>query len=172
MKKPNHERIYLIPGSYDGENCYVWSDDPAPGTEDNPQDAIEYVRADLFKALQAQVDDINRKCSDLIAERDAAFFASRKSAELHAKVQFAPGRGLNRERVMVKVAVDGIGDRQFVDGARRGGSQDPAATGFRVCGRGRGLRAADRPCRASRRIRARDRRARPWSGRRALPAGR
>ena len=86
MKKPNHERIYLIPGSYDGENCYVWSDDPAPGTEDNPQDAIEYVRADLFKALQAQVDDINRKCSDLIAERDAAFFASRKSAELHAKV--------------------------------------------------------------------------------------
>jgi transcription antitermination factor NusG len=51
MKKPNHETIYLIPGSYDGEHCYVWSDDPAPGTEDNPADAVAYVRSDLAYSL-------------------------------------------------------------------------------------------------------------------------
>ena len=68
MKKPTHESIYLIPGSYDGEQCYVWSDDPAPGTEDNPADAIKYVRADLVPASN---EVLAKRVVDLTNERDA-----------------------------------------------------------------------------------------------------
>lgn len=68
MKKPNHETIYLIPGSYDGEHCYVWSDDPAPGAEDNPADAVEYVRADLY-LLTSEL--LANRIVELTKERDA-----------------------------------------------------------------------------------------------------
>lgn len=66
MKKPNHESIYLIHGSYDGEPCYVWSDDPAPGTEDNPEDAVKYVRADLAQSNEM----LARRVNELTGERD------------------------------------------------------------------------------------------------------
>lgn len=73
MKKPNHERIYLIPGSYDGEHCYVWSDDPAPGAEDSPTDAVEYVRADLVPAGN---DVLAKRIAELSRERDTALCSS------------------------------------------------------------------------------------------------
>ena len=41
---PKHDVIYLIPGHYDGEDCAVWCDEPAPGSDDNPDDAIKYVK--------------------------------------------------------------------------------------------------------------------------------
>lgn len=66
MKKPNHESIYLIPGSYDGERCYVWSDDPDPGSEDNPEDAVKYVRADLAQSNEM----LARRVTELTGERD------------------------------------------------------------------------------------------------------
>lgn len=75
MKNPNHEKIYLIPGSYDGEHCYVWSDDPSPGTEYNPDDAIEYVRADLFNALAAQIEQLQQAISTVRLAGEVCGFA-------------------------------------------------------------------------------------------------
>lgn len=80
MKKPNHESIYLIPGSYDGEHCYVWSDDPAQGAEDDPADAIEYVRADLVPASN---EVLAKRIAELTNERDAAL------AQLASKTDIA-----------------------------------------------------------------------------------
>lgn len=52
MKKPNHDRIYLLPE--DGVWC--WADRPAPGVGQSNDDAVEYVRADLFDQVAAQRD--------------------------------------------------------------------------------------------------------------------
>jgi sRNA-binding carbon storage regulator CsrA len=49
------ETIYLIPGEYEGENCLVWCDDPAPSSYSDPDDAVRYVRADIHEsALKLQ----------------------------------------------------------------------------------------------------------------------
>ena len=42
------EIIYLIHGEYEGENCMVWCDDPAPSSYSDPDDAVKYVRADTL----------------------------------------------------------------------------------------------------------------------------
>lgn len=52
MKKPMHDRIYLLPE--DGVWC--WADRPAPGVGQSNDDAAEYVRADLFDQVTAQRD--------------------------------------------------------------------------------------------------------------------
>ncbi|SNY95517.1 hypothetical protein SAMN04488142_0017 [Halomonas sp. hl-4] len=41
------ERIYLIPDSSEGQLGYVWCDDPAPGFDMDPSEAVEYVRKDV-----------------------------------------------------------------------------------------------------------------------------
>lgn len=46
------ERIWLIP---DGEGGFMWCDDPAPGTDMDPADAIEYTSAESVKVLEAKV---------------------------------------------------------------------------------------------------------------------
>ena len=46
------ERIWLLP--FDGEQR-CWCDDPDPGGLGHGDEATEYVRADLYEALQARV---------------------------------------------------------------------------------------------------------------------
>lgn len=50
MNKPTHEKIYLAPEN----GIYCWSTTPAPGAQHESNDAVEYVRGDLFDALAAQ----------------------------------------------------------------------------------------------------------------------
>jgi len=45
------ETIYLIP---DSEHGHLWCDDPAPGLGMDPEDAIEYRRADVVDATLAK----------------------------------------------------------------------------------------------------------------------
>lgn len=98
MKKPNHDRIFLLPE--DGVWC--WADRPAPGIGQSNDDAVEYVRADLFDQVTAQRDSatsqletartaINNNFNQLRehadkmqAERDAALA---QNAELVAQVE-------------------------------------------------------------------------------------
>lgn len=52
MNKPNHEKIYLAPE----DGVYCWSSTPAPGSQHDSADAVEYVRGNLFDALKAERD--------------------------------------------------------------------------------------------------------------------
>lgn len=45
------ETIYLIPDASEGVLSHVWCDDPAPGLGMDPEDAIEYRRADTLPLL-------------------------------------------------------------------------------------------------------------------------
>jgi len=51
MSKPDYERIYLVPE----DGIWCWPGTPAPGAGQSNADAVEYVRADLYHALAAQV---------------------------------------------------------------------------------------------------------------------
>lgn len=99
MKKPDNETIYLIPGSYDGIQTYLWSDDPAPGDEDDPADAIKFIRFDLHerevKQLQGNHNGLKERMRllhqrpDMPVERIEAFkLVERLQSELaEAKAQ-------------------------------------------------------------------------------------
>lgn len=52
MNKPNHEKIYLVPE----DGIYCWSITPAPGAQHESNDAVEYVRGDLFETMKAERD--------------------------------------------------------------------------------------------------------------------
>lgn len=52
MKKPNHDRIYLLPE----DGIWCWADSPAPGIGQSNDDAVEYVRADLHEQVATQRD--------------------------------------------------------------------------------------------------------------------
>lgn len=52
MKKPNHDRIYLLPE----DGIWCWADRPAPGIGQSNDDAVEYVRADLHEQVATQRD--------------------------------------------------------------------------------------------------------------------
>ncbi|QVW08754.1 hypothetical protein CBW1004CProp1_gp3 [Phage CBW1004C-Prop1] len=58
MDKPNEtpEIIYLIPDASEGVLSHVWCDDPAPGLGMDPEDAIEYRRADVTDAALAAAE--------------------------------------------------------------------------------------------------------------------
>ena len=62
MDKDNpHKRIWLRPGNWDGEDCWLWCEDSAPFIDDNPDEAIgPYIYADdLFKIVEKWVDSKN-----------------------------------------------------------------------------------------------------------------
>jgi predicted nuclease with TOPRIM domain len=48
------ETIYLVPGSSEGQRCYLWCDDPAPGLDMDPSEAVEYLRKDVHDAIIAK----------------------------------------------------------------------------------------------------------------------
>lgn len=46
------ETIYLIPGEdVDGAPAMVWCDDPAPGEDMDPEEAVKYIRADKHQEI-------------------------------------------------------------------------------------------------------------------------
>lgn len=50
------ETIYLIPGEdVDGQMGYLWCDDPAPSTDHDPAEAVEYVRKDKHDEMRMKV---------------------------------------------------------------------------------------------------------------------
>ncbi|WP_286903148.1 hypothetical protein [Vreelandella sedimenti] len=48
------ETIYLVPDSSEGQRCYLWCDDPAPGVGMDPSESVEYVRKDVHEAIIAK----------------------------------------------------------------------------------------------------------------------
>lgn len=48
------ETIYLVPDSSEGQRCYLWCDDPAPGLDMDPSEAVEYLRKDVHDAIIAK----------------------------------------------------------------------------------------------------------------------
>lgn len=48
------ETIYLVPDSSEGQRCYLWCDDPAPGMGMDPSEAVEYLRKDVHDAIIAK----------------------------------------------------------------------------------------------------------------------
>lgn len=48
------ETIYLVPDSSEGQRCYLWCDDPAPGLGMDPSEAVEYLRKDVHDAIIAK----------------------------------------------------------------------------------------------------------------------
>lgn len=61
MNKPTHEKIYLV--SEDG--IYCWSTTQAPGVQHESNDAVEYVRGDLFEALKADRDELKAQAETM-----------------------------------------------------------------------------------------------------------
>lgn len=68
MDKPTDtpETIYLIP---DTEHGHVWCDDPAPGLGMDPEDAIEYRRADVADTALAAAEAKLAYFEELAGER-------------------------------------------------------------------------------------------------------
>lgn len=48
------ETIYLVPDSSEGQRCYLWCDDPAPGLDMDPSESVEYLRKDVHDAIIAK----------------------------------------------------------------------------------------------------------------------
>ena len=76
MSKPDYERIYLVPE----DGIWCWAGTPAPGAGQSNADAVEYVRADLYHALAAQVSGLMK-----IVESNALVHISANTAEISAK---------------------------------------------------------------------------------------
>lgn len=48
------ETIYLVPDCSEGQRCYLWCDDPAPGLDMDPSESVEYLRKDVHDAIIAK----------------------------------------------------------------------------------------------------------------------
>ena len=72
------EIIYLIDGADELGVCKLWCQDPAPGAGMNPDDAVQYIRADKHKEivdmqaqalesaiLRKQAEAVDQVCSDI-----------------------------------------------------------------------------------------------------------
>ncbi|MGO2009271.1 hypothetical protein [Vreelandella alkaliphila] len=46
--------IYLVPDASEGQRCYLWCDDPAPGLDMDPSESVEYLRKDVHDAIIAK----------------------------------------------------------------------------------------------------------------------
>ena len=58
-KTQNPAEIYLVP-VFDGDHDHVWCETPAPGEGMREEDATRYVREDIYLALQAQVEQLQK----------------------------------------------------------------------------------------------------------------
>ena len=65
------EIIYLIDGADELGVCKLWCQDPAPGAGMNPDDAVQYIRADKHQKivdsaiLRKQAEAVDKVCSDI-----------------------------------------------------------------------------------------------------------
>jgi hypothetical protein len=105
------ERIYLVPDASEGRLGYAWCDDPAPGLDMDPSEAVEYVRKDVHDAIikrqassarmgmnaakqhgshmEAEAKRLYAECSPqaLESEREANAQLTERIAELEAQVE-------------------------------------------------------------------------------------
>lgn len=51
------ETIYLVPDASEGQLCYLWCDDPAPGMNMDPAEAVEYLRKDVHESRVAELEE-------------------------------------------------------------------------------------------------------------------
>lgn len=75
------ETIYLIPDASEGVLGHVWCDDPAPGIGMDPEDAIEYRRADTVddeltaaKARIAELEKALEPLADIVTAFDEKYY--------------------------------------------------------------------------------------------------
>lgn len=59
------EVIYLIPGDFDGYPSWLWCEDPAPGQNDDPADAVKYYRHAYVEQLEARNAELEKQASYL-----------------------------------------------------------------------------------------------------------
>ena len=82
MNKPMHDRIYLLPE--DGVWC--WAEHSSPGVGQSNDDAVEYVRADLFDQVVAQRDSFMSQLETLKTALDKDFQMLREHSDrLHVE---------------------------------------------------------------------------------------
>lgn len=80
MDKPNEtpETIYLIPDYDEGILGHVWCDDPAPGLGMDPEDAIEYRRADVadtaLAAAEARIAELEKALEPFAREEVSGMY--------------------------------------------------------------------------------------------------
>ena len=62
MKAP--EKIYLVPGEFDGEQGLVWCEDPAPGVGMRRSESTGYIREDRYDAAIWRIEQLESELSD------------------------------------------------------------------------------------------------------------
>lgn len=77
------ETIYLVPDSSEGQRCYLWCDDPAPGLDMDPSESVEYLRKDVHDAIIAK--QANAAKSGMDAAKKVAGSNLEQAKRLHAE---------------------------------------------------------------------------------------
>lgn len=77
------ETIYLVPDSSEGQRCYLWCDDPAPGLDADPSEAVEYLRKDVHEAIIAKQANAAKQGMD--AAKKVAGSNLEQAKRLHAE---------------------------------------------------------------------------------------
>lgn len=77
------ETIYLVPDSSEGQRCYLWCDDPAPGLDMDPSDSVEYLRKDVHDAIIAKQASAAKQGMD--AAKKVAGSNLEQAKRLHAE---------------------------------------------------------------------------------------
>ena len=115
------ETIYLIPGEYEGENCLVWCDDPAPSSCSDPDDAVRYVRADIHESALKRQGNAAKMGMDA-AKKDAIWRednAKRLLAESNpAALESERAKIRAEEEAKVRLEVEAIAQKEAWDRQR------------------------------------------------------
>tara|TARA_R100001039_G_C1851908_1_gene112606 strand:- start:1847 stop:2458 length:612 start_codon:yes stop_codon:yes gene_type:complete len=77
------ETIYLVPDASEGQLCYLWCDDPAPGLDMEPSEAVEYLRKDVHDAIIAKQANAAKQGMD--AAKKVASSNLEQAKRLHAE---------------------------------------------------------------------------------------
>lgn len=77
------ETIYLVPDASEGQRCYLWCDDPAPGLDMDPSEAVEYLRKDVHDAIIAKQANAAKQGID--AAKKGAGSELEQAKRLHAE---------------------------------------------------------------------------------------
>lgn len=104
------ETIYLVPDSSEGQRCYLWCDDPAPGLDMDPSESVEYLRKDVHDAI------IAKQAKRLSAESSPAALESEREANARLTEQIAE---LEQERDALTAHVERLRHsiKQWNDGS-------------------------------------------------------
>lgn len=91
LRESATEMIYLVPDREEGQLGYVWCDDPAPGLDMDPSEAVEYVRKDVHDAALEREQDkakyAHRLRLDYQALCEKLEASEKREAELAAHVE-------------------------------------------------------------------------------------